>query len=296
MRRQRFVFLNHRLLVAEDAHLSVDDAGFLLGDGVFETCGLWNGVPFLLDDHLERLRAGLRFTEIREPDALGDLRHILDQLVQANGLQDTSARARITVSRGSGDEPTFLVTAAAWSPPAGLEDGVTVDFARDPVLVSPWRQVKSTSRQPSVLAGRRRTADVYDSLLWNLDGVLTEGTYSNLFGVEDSGRLVTPRIEDGCLAGVTRAAVLQVARGQGVAVWEGPVRPADLAPMREIFLTSSMGGVVPVRRGLIPAVPPDEWQASPPGSTLEWASPGPVTLRIRTAYREWLKESTCRAT
>jgi branched-subunit amino acid aminotransferase/4-amino-4-deoxychorismate lyase len=133
--------------------------------------------------------------------------------------------------------------------------------------------------------------------MWNLDGVLTEGTYSNLFGMDAGGRLVTPRVADGCLAGVTRAAVLRVARQQGVDPLECSLRPTDLTSMNEIFLTSSMGGVVPVRRVLLPSSLPAEWDAMPTGGpTLEWVSPGPVTKRIRTTYREWLKESTCRAT
>jgi len=294
MRQQRYVFLNDSVLPVEQAHVSVDDTGYLLGDGVFETCGMFDGVPFLLDEHVKRLRAGLQFTQIPEPERLPDLAAILDQVVAANRLQDTTARARITVSRGVADTPTFLVSALAWTPPADLEDGVSLDMVREPVLASPWRQVKSTSRQASVLAGRNRAPGIYDSLMWNTRGVLTEGTYSNLFCVDEAACVRTPRLEDGCLAGVTRAAVLQVAREQGLETRETPLRPADLASMREFFLTSSMSSVVPVRRVTFPEAIPPEWDPRPAAGVQEWASPGPVTVQIRTAYRSWLKESTCR--
>lgn len=293
MQRRRFVFLNQSLVPIEQAHVSVEDPGFLLGDGVFETCGAFNGVPFLLDEHLKRLREGLQFVGIKAPAALDVLPQTISEVLQANDLRSTKARVRITVSRGADDEPNFLVTAIAWKAPEGLTSGVQLDFATMPVVASAWRQVKSTSRQTSVLAGRARAAGVYDSLQTNTHGLLTEGTYSNLFCVGPNG-LVTPPVADGCLAGVTRAAVLEVAQRLGVEVSEESIRPQELADMQETFLTSSMSGVVPVQSVQMPAVIPAEWQATmDANSTLQFVSPGPITLKMLAAYKAWQEEVTC---
>jgi branched-subunit amino acid aminotransferase/4-amino-4-deoxychorismate lyase len=294
MQRRRYVFLNHHIVPIEQAHISIDDPGFLLGDGVFETCGVFSGVPFLLDEHLKRLRDGLRFVEIAPPPALEELSRIIPDLLEANELRAQTTRIRITVSRGAANEPTMVVTAAAWEPPADLETGVQLDFTTLPVVASPWRQVKSTSRQTSVMAGRARGSAIYDSLQCNTQGVLTEGTYSNLFCVSAKG-LLTPRLDDGCLAGVTRAAVLAVAHRLGLAVYEQSMRPPELATMREVILTSSMSGVVPVMSLQLPRAIPTEWHAPRDMSTqFEWAAPGPTTVQLRQAYRSWQEEQICR--
>ncbi len=293
MQRRRFVFLNHSLVPLEEAQISVDDAGFLLGDGVFETCGAFTGVPFLLDHHLARLRDGLRFVDIREPRELQSLPRILSEVLQANDLLASTARVRITVSRGAeAGEPTFVVSAVAWQPPADVASGVLLDFTTQPVVASPWCQVKSTSRQRSVLAARARGVGVYDSLQCNTEGALTEGTYSNLFCVQ-SGDLLTPPVEDGCLAGVTRAAVLETARALGIDVREQSIQVADLGGMQEVFLTSSMAGVVPVKGLQLPSLLPASWKESvTAGTRLQWFAPGPCTAKIRSAYRARQEEAT----
>ena len=293
MQRRRFVFLNHSLHPIEQAHISVEDPGFLLGDGVFETCSAVAGVPFQLQEHLQRLREGLQFVGITEPEELEALPSIVSEVLRANELLSSTARVRITVSRGPQQEPSFLVTAELWEPPEEVRTGVKLDFTTRPVVASPWCQVKSTSRQTSVLAARAREMDVYDSLRCNTEGVLTEGTYSNLFCVGPNG-LLTPRIEDGCLAGVTRASVLRVAQQLGLVVCEQAIRPDDLEQMQEIFLTSSMAGVVPVRSVQLPTTLPASWQtALGAGTELHWAAPGSITLKLRFAYQAWLEEVTC---
>jgi len=296
MRRLPIVFLNHSLLPQKEAHISVEDAGFLLGDGVFETCGLFRGVPFLLEEHLDRLYAGLQFVEIPRPASLSALSQIIEDLVEANGLRDCTARLRITISRGSGGEPTFLVTAQAWQRPAALDAaGVALDFSEYPVQAASWHQVKSTSRQLSVLAARQRSARCFDSLQWNSEGLLTEGTFTNLFIVDGAGNLRTPRLESGCLAGVTRAAVLHVASKLDIASKEVDLAPLDLFEAVEVFVTSSLSGIVPVNILVIPGSSPKQWSpAAVQHPEIELAAPGPITGRIQKAYEAWLEEETCR--
>jgi len=296
MRQSPLVFLNRSLLSQENAHISVEDVGFLLGDGVFETCGLFRGVPFLLEEHLDRLRAGLQFVEIPEPEFFSSLPQIIQDLVEANALHDCTARLRITISRGAGGGATFLVTAQAWQRPAALDaTGVHVEFTAEPVQASLWRQVKSTSRQPAVLAGRRRRSTCFDSLQWNGEGLLTEGTFTNLFMVDVAGNLRTPRLAAGCLAGVTRGAILHLAQQWNMESMTEDLSPADLFEATEVFLTSSLSGVVPVNRIMLPDPLPKWWGSMvtvPP--EVELVAPGPSTRRIQQAYQAWLEEETCR--
>jgi branched-subunit amino acid aminotransferase/4-amino-4-deoxychorismate lyase len=287
--------LNHSLLPQKEAHISVEDAGFLLGDGVFETCGLFRGVPFLLKAHLDRLNAGLQFVEISQPASLSALSQIIEDLVEANELRDCTARLRITISRGSGGEPTFLVTALPWQRPAALDAaGVALDFLEHPVQAASWRQVKSTSRQLLVLAARQRSSRCFDSLQWNSEGLLTEGTFTNLFIVDGAGTLRTPRLESGCLAGVTRAAVLQVATKLDIVSKEVDLAPSDLFEAAEVFVTSSLSSVVPVNTIVIPDPPPKQWNTAAVGHPeFELSAPGPITGRIQEAYQAWLEDETC---
>jgi len=96
------VILNGELLRREAARLSVDDHGFLLGDGVFETLRLYDGRPFLVEEHLARLFASMRAVEIQIPWSRDQLLAQIRLLVEHNGLVTGAGRLRLTVSRGSG--------------------------------------------------------------------------------------------------------------------------------------------------------------------------------------------------
>lgn len=274
------VFLNGRLVARSEARLDLDDAGFLAGDGIFETLRADEGVPALLDEHLDRLFASLPVLRLEIPWPRASLREQVLQLA-ASETPRGPAKLRVTVTRGSAGDPdapggpsapTCLVTARAYVPPPPdvYARGVEVEVSRHLRHPHPLQQLKCTSWQWSLFQRREASgARVFDVIQFNDAGCLAEGSFTNVFVVDVDGVVRTPAPAEGCLPGVTRAAVLEIAR-RTLPVREGDVDRATLAGAREIFLTSSLVEVVPVR-----AV-----DARPAGAEI----PGPVTRALAAAY------------
>ncbi len=240
-----FVSVDGVVCEESEARVSPFDHGLLTGDGVFETVRAYGGVCFALDRHLDRLAVSAGGLGLRMPD-----REVLERAVQevleANELSD--ARVRITLTGGRsplgsvrGDSGPLVIVAAM----------PHVDYAADvAVAIGPWPRsersavagLKTTSYAENVVAlawARDRGAE--EALFCNLVGDLCEGTGTNLF-LECDGRLVTPPLSSGCLAGVTRAVVMEAAE-----VEERTVRPEDLFSASEAFLTSTTREVHPIR-------------------------------------------------
>jgi branched-chain amino acid aminotransferase len=268
------VWLNDRLVPAQAATVSVFDHGLTVGDGVFETTKVEHGVPFALTRHLRRLS--------RSADMVGLSLPADDLLREAaaavcRGVADVAlVRLRITLTAGPGPAgslrgdgpPTLLVTATETQPPVGPETAILV----------PWRRnhrgaltgVKSTSYLENVVAlAAARRAGVGEALLANVADELCEGTGTNVFCVLD-GVAVTPPLSSGCLAGITRALVLEWCPE----VVEGRLDLDDLARAEEVFLTSSTRDVhaVAVVDGRRPGGP-------------SAAVPGPVTARLAKGFQ-----------
>ena len=239
------VWLDGRLVDAGEASISVLDHGLTVGDGVFETMRAYDGRPFAVGRHLERLAASAAGLRLRLPPA-GVVRQAVDDVLSANGIGEGVVRVTVTGGAGPmgsarGDaEPTVIVFAAdqvAW--PA------TADVA-----VVPWPRnergvlsgLKSISYGENVVAlawAQDRGAD--EALFANLAGDLCEGTSTNVF-VALEGRLYTPPLSAGCLAGVTRQLVIETSD-----VVERDLSLDELAAAEEAFLTSSTREVQPIR-------------------------------------------------
>jgi branched-chain amino acid aminotransferase len=238
------VWMNGSLVDADSACVSVFDHGLAVGDGVFETLKTYGGRPFAVGRHLSRLASSAAGMGLAAPPA-PVLREALDAVAAANGLGDAALRITLTggpgpmgSARGS-DGPTVLVVPGAlpaWPP--------SVDVA-----VVPWPRnergalagLKTTSYGENVVAlawARERGAS--EAIFANLVGGLCEGTGSNVvLGV--GGRLVTPPLSAGCLAGVTRALVIEACGAV-----EEPLPVSALAEADEAFLTSTTREVQPI--------------------------------------------------
>jgi branched-subunit amino acid aminotransferase/4-amino-4-deoxychorismate lyase len=198
-------------------------------------------------------------------------------LLKRNALRD--AILRITISRGSGTRgpgiagvvnPTYLIAcyrpAEAASAHLKLE---LVSVRRTPTECIPG-QAKTANYLNSILAlAQAHDAGADEALLLDMRGLIAEAAYSNVFFVRDA-RLITPALESGILPGITRAAVLEIAREHGVAVQEGDIEPAMAAEADEAFITNSVRGIVPVR-----AI-----------GTRAFTVPGPLTARLAQWYWE----------
>jgi branched-chain amino acid aminotransferase len=266
------VWLDGSLCDEKAVCLSPFDHGLLTGDGIFETVRVTQGVPFACRRHYGRLThsaAGLGLT----PPGADALRAAVDAVLSANGISE--GRVRITVTGGPsplGSErgtspPTVLIAA---TPPAPRAEAIAV-------AVAPWPRnergalagFKTISYGENVRAlAYARAHGAGEAIFANTVGNLCEGTGTNTFLVQD-GILLTPPEAAGCLLGVTRGLVLEVAAEIGVEAREVDVAVGALREADEAFVTSTTRRLQPIS-----AV---DGQALP-------SVPGPVTQRLTDAF------------
>ncbi len=265
-----------------DAKVSVLDRGFLYGDSVFEVIRTYAGVPFALHAHLARLAESGSRVLIRMPVPIETLeREVLATLADAANAE---SYVRVVVTRGSGPlnyDPTtardplrvVIVAALAPQPDALYEDGVAVVSVR---AARPTEQGRAAGAKASnylanlLAVHEARQRGGYEAILLGPGGEVLEGASSNVF-VVTSGRVRTPRVEAGILAGITRGVVLDVAAAAGIPVDETVLFPNDLYLADEVFITSTLREVVPV--------------VLVDGRRVGKGRPGPATVRLSEAFR-----------
>ena len=257
------------LVDASDARVSVLDHGFTVADGVFETLKVTCGVAFALTRHIDRLERSAAAMALPAPDrdAVFDA---VRETVDANApMLGELARLRITYTAGDaplgsdrgGTGPTLVVAVSAMKPWPESAAVITVPWPRNER--SPLAGVKSTSYAENVLAlARAHEHGAGEALMPDTQGRLCEGTGSNVFLVLD-GRLITPTLATGCLAGVTRDLVLEWSGAE-----EADVTMSALQDATEVFITSSTRDVQPVHRV----------------DSLSLMVPGPVTASVRAEF------------
>jgi branched-subunit amino acid aminotransferase/4-amino-4-deoxychorismate lyase len=244
------ISVNGRILAPDQAYVSVLDAGFLLGDGLFESMRVTDGVPYLLDRHLQRLFAAAAEFEFANMPPTETVEEHVRQTLRAAALPD--AYVRLTVTRGAGGvglappsgPPTIVVAVLPARPVAPPDRGIDVALL--------WQQrerrapAKSTSWQPAVLARRRvEQLGAEEGLYISGADLVLEGVASNVF-VVTAELLLTPA-ECECLPGVTRARILEFARDHGLDTLETPLALETLRGAEEVFVTNAVQGLRPVR-------------------------------------------------
>ncbi len=269
--RHMRAWVNGQLLDDPNAPaVAVTDHGFTVGDGVFEAVKILDGEPFALTRHLDRLAVSARGLGLPAFE-LEEVRRAVAAVLDGQDLP--LGRLRITYTGGEAplgsgrgaNPPTLVVVADVLERRAEATAVVTVPWPRNErgVLAG----LKTTSYAENVVAlAYAAERDASEAIFANLEGDLCEGTGSNIFYVVDA-ELRTPTLTAGCLAGITRALLLE---------WYGPVREVDepidvLNQASEIFLVSTTRDVQPVR--------------SCDGRTLE--APGPTT---REAMKVWAEQ------
>ncbi|MDI6800966.1 MAG: branched-chain-amino-acid transaminase [Thermodesulfovibrionales bacterium] len=254
-----FVYLNNKLVLASEAKVSVFDHGFLYGDGIYETMRVYDGVVFMLDEHIQRLFRSASFIGLDIPKNISDIKIAIYETLQANKL--TNAYVRLTVSRGEGPigldpdfckEPTFVIMTNEFKsyPKSYYEDGIKLIIAnvRRNLKEALNPQIKSLNFLNNILAKiEAKQADVYEAIMLNVEGFIAEGTIINIFFVKD-GILCTPSLECGILDGITRALVIDLAVRNGIEVREGEFTKDELYNASEVFITNTTMEVMPVCR------------------------------------------------
>ena len=276
------VYLNGEYLPRSEARVSVDDRGFLFGDGVYEVTRAVGGRLFEEEAHWRRLEWGLGQLAIQPPEGFGReaVRDISERLLRDNGLMDGEASVYVQVTRGAaprthgfpppGTPPTVYLAASALRVPWELRaQGVKV--VTHPDLRWARCDIKTVNLLPNVLAKQRALeAGAWEALLVR-DGVVTEGASTTVFAVME-GELYTHPKDTRILPGVTRDVVLALAREQGLRVHEVAPRVEERQRWDELFLTGTTTDVQPV--------------VSVDGAPVGEGRPGPVARALQAAlYR-----------
>ncbi len=243
-------WVDGRLVEPGEPSVSSIDHGLTVGDGVFETLKVVDGVPFALTRHLRRLAASAAGLGLPAPDA--DLVRSGVAAVLAAGEPLALGRLRITVTGGPGPlgsnrgeaAPTYLVLATPTVAAAASAAISVVPWTRNER--SPVAGLKTTSYAENVVALATAAAHgASEAIFANTRGQLCEGTGTNVF-VAIGGRLLTPPLSSGCLAGITRELLIEWSIDDGLDVLEAELGLDDLRAADEVLLTSSTRDVQPV--------------------------------------------------
>ncbi len=276
------VYLNGRFLPLEEARVPVLDRGFIFGDGVYEVIPTYSRHPFRLREHLERLQQSLHGIRLKSPHTLEQWEALVIELIERNSLQDQSVYLQVTRGPAPRDQafpkqvtPTvFLMCMELVTPSRDLvQHGASAVSARD----IRWDRcdLKVISLLPNVLL-RQMSADVgaAETIMFR-DGILTEGSASNIFAVEN-GIILTPPKDNHVLPGITYDVVLELAAGEGIRVEFGHFEEARIRRADELWCTSSTKEILAI--------------VELDGQPVANGKPGPIFHRMYQLYQAYKNE------
>lgn len=275
--------LNGKYVSKEEAKISIFDHGLLYGDGVFEGIRAYNGVVFRLKQHIERLYNSAKAIMLTPPIDKTDMEQQIVETIRKNGLRD--AYIRVVITRGEGDlgldpdkcpNPFYFIIAdkIALYPKEFYEKGlsvVTVPTRRNiPEGVNP--RIKSLNYLNNILAKiEAKQCGAIEAIMLNNEGYVSECTGDNVFIIQ-KGVLITPPTHMGILRGITREAVIELAKKRGLEVKEQTFTRFDVYIADEMFLTGTAAEIVPVINV----------DRRPIGD----GKPGPITKQLISDFRE----------
>lgn len=253
MPKQDFVWLNDELVPLDQARVSIEDRGFLYGDGFFETLRAEDGRALFLKQHLERLRASARNFRISFPEEV-PWEARLEQLLVQNGLERSLSAVKILLTRGEAaglglpeaPSPTLVIWARPYAPPGPEE------YVRGwPVAVFPERRTTFVGGHKSLnylfyLAARQYALDrgAKEALILEADGLVSEGAATSLV-LARGGRYFTPAAPS-ALPGVTVAVLARALQREGKTLERLPLRLSHLEEADGLWLANSLMGLMPV--------------------------------------------------
>ena len=277
----KFIFLNDKIIPDTDGNISSGDRGFLYGDGIFETLRSYDGEPFKLAEHMERMRHSAKELMIVFEYTNTEISEIIKKLIDKNNIRN--AYMRITLSRGAGGiglgisnnhKPTLLIQIKSFTPYEKklYNEGMSLVVSNCRRSTScPISCHKTTNLLKSILLkeeANRKSA--HEAIILNTDGYVAECVVSNVFMVSD-GSVVTPSLDTNILPGITRRTVLDICRDSGIPVSEECFMIETLLKADEVFITNSLMEIMPVSRI--------------EGSKIEKTIPGKITQQIMSTYQ-----------
>lgn len=281
------IYISGKLYDKADAKISVYDHGLLYGDGVFEGIRSYSGNVFRMTDHVDRLYDSAKAIHLIIPMSKAEMAEAINSTIKVNGLAD--AYVRLVVTRGAGSlgldpsrtsDPQVIIIADSISlyPAELYETGLKIVTAgtmrNHPGALNP--RIKSLNYLNNILAKIEGTnAGCLEALMLNHKGEIAECTGDNIFVVK-RGEVHTPSIDSGILEGITREAVIEIARSIGLSVTERIMDRHDVYTADECFLTGTAAEVIPVV----------ECDARPIGD----GTPGPITKDLLKRFHRMARE------
>ncbi len=281
------VYVSGNLYDKDDAKVSVYDHGLLYGDGVFEGIRSYHGKVFRLRQHLDRLWNSAKAIWLTIPMTKDEMAKAIEDTLKVNGIED--GYIRVLVTRGVGtlgldpnrcsDPQVIIITDhIALYPKELYQKGleiITVSTARNhPAAMSP--RIKSLNYLNNILAKiEGLQAGCIEALMLNHKGELAECTGDNIFLVRN-GRLLTPPCDAGILEGITREAVIELARAAGIEVLEAALTKHDVYIADECFLTGTAAELVPV--------------VKVDSRTIGDGTPGPITQMLSERFHKLTRD------
>jgi D-alanine transaminase len=277
-----YVYLNGEIVPRSEAKLSIDERGFLFGDGIYEVTRAVGGQLFEPERHLKRLARGLRELRLATPMTDDALLAVQLQLLQENGLTDGEAYIYLQVTRGAaprthhfppaGTPVTVYLTATRFVPAHDKRSaGVTAVTYPD----YRWSRcdLKTVNLLPAVMAKQHAVDHGAFESVFVREAVITEGSHTNVFGVID-GELRTYPNSNFILPGVTRDVVVELAHELRIPVSETPIYAHEVPQLTEFFVTGTTSDVMPV--------------VKLDGKTIGTGRPGPVATALYDALAKRL--------
>ncbi len=250
-----WVYLNDQFIQENKISEIILDRGLFFGDGVFESMRVFKGKGIGLKYHIDRLFQGLEILQIEHTWNVEQIEKTILEIAKQTNCDD--CYVRITVTRGKwmgsvppmmSSKPNLIIVCKKFLPfkPELYEKGFrTLILTTRRNETSPLSQIKSLNYLDNILGRMQALEKGYDEgVFLNTRGLLTEGTASNLFLIQDN-ILLTPPLEDGVLGGVTRKIVLQSASSLGLKTQIRSLLPEEIVESDEGFLTNSSMGIVP---------------------------------------------------
>jgi branched-chain amino acid aminotransferase len=247
--KEGLIWLNGEFVKELDASVSVFDHGLLTGDGVFETLIAYDNYPFAYTRHYRRLERSAKAFNLNVPD-INLIRNACVKVLESTSI--FPARLRITITggvaplgseKGRSEENVIIASNVAPVHP-DFSDVITVSFPRNEH--GALSGLKTTSYGENVIAlAQAHSMGAKEAIFGNISGNLCEGTGSNIF-VSYQGKLITPPLSSGCLAGVTRSLVIEICERLQIQVSEENIKIDSLDNVEFAFLTSTLREVQPI--------------------------------------------------
>ncbi|MDR7074878.1 aminodeoxychorismate lyase [Fictibacillus barbaricus] len=250
-----YIYVDGQIVSKEEARISPFDHGFMYGLGAFETFRTYEGFPFLIDNHIDRVHEALEELNISIKINTADVTEMVTTLLNKNGLSD--AYFRLNISAGAGDiglqtdpyeQPAVILFTKplAQAAKSAEKELVTLKTVRN--TPEGEKRLKSHHYLNSILGKRELTNPLtQEGVFLTKEGYVSEGTVSNLFWVS-KGVLFTPCISTGILDGITRKWMLHASQLLNIPVETGNYTINELKCADEVFLSNSIQELVPVRR------------------------------------------------